>query len=180
MIFFRRTREAIGYWWLKHLLKRQKRTVRLKAIEQVQNAAILFDASSESSYHQAREFTQQLRANHTDVKTLGYINEQQQKMPYISDQTIGFITLKDFSFFFLPHSSWIKEFVETPFDALFVLTDQNCFPLKGITHLSTAHFKVGFTGIWDGAMDLTFEMPNHNPNELVQQINYYLGHIKTN
>jgi hypothetical protein len=177
--FFRRTREAIGHFWLKHLLKRQNREVRLKAIGQIKTAAIIFDASSENNYQQAREFAQHLIANQTEVKALGYIDGHKQQMPYIGDQTYCFVTLKDFSFFFLPKKPAIKELVVTPFDTLFVLTARSFFPLKAFTSLSAAHLKVGFTGIWEEAMDLTFDLPNHNSEELVKQINYYLGTIKT-
>ncbi len=179
MIFFRGTREAIGHFWLKHLLKQQKREVRLKAIGQIKTAAIIFDASSESGYQQARAFAQHMSAHQTQVKAIGYIDGHKQQMPYIGDQTYRFVTLKDFSFFFLPKTHTLKELVVTPFDALFVLTAKSFFPLKAFTSLSAAHLKVGFTGIWEEAMDLTFDLPNHSSEELAKQIIYYLGQIKT-
>ena len=178
MTFLKKPRETIGRYWLNNLLKGQHRTMKIRALDQLKTAAILFNASSERCYRQTKLFAKQLSQNQTQVKAIGYIESHKQVMPYIGDQTFVFITLNDFSFFYLPQSHQVKEFIATPFDALFILTANNYCALKTMAHLSIAHFKVGFTDIWDDAMDLTFEIPDHNSEELVKQINFYLNTIK--
>ncbi len=152
--------------------------MQIKTMDQIKTAAIVFDASSERCYRQTKLFEKQLSQNNTRVKVVGCIESRKQEMPFIGDQTSNFITLNDFSFFFLPSSHQVKELIATPFDALFMMSANNYFALKTMAHLSLAHFKVGFTAVWDDAMDLTFEIPDHNSEDLVKQINHYLSTIK--
>jgi hypothetical protein len=82
--------------------------------------------------------------------------------------------LKDFSFFFLPKSPEVIEFISAKYDALFVFSTCKDFAAAAVLKLSNAGLKIGFAGINDDALDLTFELPGYEPDKLTEQIERYL------
>ncbi|MGM0377427.1 MAG: DUF6913 domain-containing protein [Bacteroidota bacterium] len=46
-----------------------------------------------------------------------------------------------------------------------------------MVELSRASLKIGFSELWNNALDLTFEIPDFNPKELTKQIEKYLENM---
>jgi len=174
VILFKKQREKIGHWLLRNHLKNQKRNVEMKNMDAFAEAGIFFDASSEECRKTVKAFIKKLENRNIKTWSVGFFNTLEQEENFISDRKLYFSTLKDFSFFFLPESEELKEFIQRDLDALFVFSDEETFPATAVVKMSKAKLKVGFTGLFENAFDLTFEIPNHQPEQLTEQIERYL------
>lgn len=175
MIPFRKQRETIGNFLLQRQLKKQHRHVQMKKISDLKNAGIFFDADSERCLKSVKTFIKKLQSQGTEVRALGYFNIIKPEKNFISDKTLYFSTLKDFSYFFLPKSEEVIEFTSAKPDALFVFSTCKDFAPTAVLKLSKAGLKIGFAGVNDDALDLTFELPGYEPEKLIEQIERYLG-----
>ncbi len=115
-----------------------------------------------------------LRKRDVDIKALGFFDSYKPEENFISDKTVYFATLNDFSFFFLPKTDDIKDFMTNPFDVLFLFSGKYSFSVESVVKLSPASLKVGPAGGFNSAMDLTFELANYEPAKLTEQIEHYM------
>lgn len=155
-------------------LKKVSRRVEMKKISEIESAGIFFDASSKECRLAARDFMKNLKSKDKQTWSLGYFDTKKPEEDFISDRNVYYSTLKDFSFFFLPKSDEIKEFISRKVDILFVFSVNDPFPAEAVIKKSGAHLKVGITGTFNNAMDLTFEINGHEPRKLIEQIENYL------
>ncbi len=146
----------------------------MKKLSEIEKAGIFFDASSNQCRKEVKSFIKQLTAKQVKVWSLGYFDTRDPDDNFISDKSVYFATLKDFSFFFLPKTEEVKEFTDRPLDALFVFSANNSLPATSVINSSIANLKVGFAGIYGKTLDLTFEIPGHEPENLTEQIIRYL------
>lgn len=174
MILFKKQREIIGSYLLRKKVKKQQRTVQLKKIDDWKKVGIFFDISSKQNRTTVRELIKKLQAKGKQVQALGFIEAPQTEENLISDKTIYYSTLLDFSYFFLPQKEEVVSFVSDKMDVLLVFTTQYSFAAEAVVKLSKANLKVGFSGIFDNDMDITFEISEPTPEKLVEQIERYL------
>ncbi|PWE00235.1 hypothetical protein DDZ16_07230 [Marinilabilia rubra] len=146
----------------------------MKKINEIDSAGIFFDASSEECRKEAKSFIKRLKSKNIQTWSVGYFDTEKPDENFISDKNLYFSTLKDFSFFFLPKSDELKEFINRKVDILFVFSDNDAFPAKAVIKMSLAHLKVGITDTFDNVMDLTFEINGNEPKKLIEQIENYL------
>jgi hypothetical protein len=159
---------------LRKTLKKSSRSVEMKKLTDLKNVGIFFDASSEKCLKEVKAFIKELNGQNINTKAIGFFNAKEAEDNLISDRKMFFATLKDFSFFFLPKSEELKEFTQNEMDALLVYSADDCFPATATIKLSKAKLKVGLSGKFDDALDLTFELANNAPEQLTEQIKRYL------
>jgi hypothetical protein len=174
VILFRKLREKAGNWLLRKHLKKQKRNIEMKKLNKLTDVGIFFDASSEQCRKTVKAFIKKLDSQKTNARSIGFFNTLKPEEDFISDKKLYFSTLKDFSFFFLPKCEELNDFVEKDLDALFVFSAEDSFPATAVIKMSKAKLKVGFSHLFDDALDLTFEIPSHQPEQLTEQIERYL------
>ena len=174
MILFRRQREIVGRFFLKRKLKKIKRHIELKKLTDIKTAGIFFDASSEDCRKTAKSFIKKLNAQKVQTWSVGYFDTKKPEENFISDNSLYFSTLKDFSFIFLPKNVELKTFINREVDTLFIFSKNDPFPAESIIKLSLAGLKFGFTDTFDNALDLTFEINEDDPEKLIEQIERYL------
>ncbi len=168
-------KKAIGNYLLGKKLKHLVREKQFKGIHQSNTVGIIFDASSSSDNVIINKLSKELKQLGKDIKILGYVNYRDKDPRYISDASNIFISKKDFNWFNMPKESMIDDFIANQFDILIVLTNEDLFPIKYTSALSTAHFKVGRMGLWDNHFDLLMEFPAITPfEEQTSQIMHYL------
>ena len=146
----------------------------MQQLPNIRSVAIFFDASSEDCRKEAKSVIKKLSSEHIKVQALGFFNSKKPDMDFISDHNLYFATLKDFSFFFLPKSEEVKEFTNATPDMFFVYASTHTFPAQAVIELSRASLKIGFSGLWNHALDLTFEINSLNPKDLTKQVEQYL------
>ncbi|MGQ1889821.1 DUF6913 domain-containing protein [Thermophagus sp. OGC60D27] len=175
MILFKKQRETVGNFLIRKNTKKDHRIVQLKKIRDWKKVGIFFDASSNQCRKTIKEFIRKIQSEGKQVQAVGYIETKKPEENLISDKTIYYSSLLDFSFFFLPKKEEIVSFISDKPDVLLVLTTNNSFPASAIVKLSKAGLKVGFSGIFDNDLDITFELSNPTPDMLIEQIEHYLG-----
>ncbi len=146
----------------------------MKKLSEIQKVGIFFDASSEKQRKAVKAFIKELNELKITTSALGFFNTHKPEENFISDRKLYFSSLKDFSFFFLPKSEEVREFTEQSPDALFVFAAGEAFPASAVVNLSRAHLKVGYSGLFGNALDLTFEISDAAPEGLIEQIKRYL------
>jgi len=174
VILFKKLREQIGHWLLRKHLKNQKRNIEMKKVNEFKEIGIFFDASSEQCRKTVKAFIKKMEKTNINTWSIGFFNTSQQEENFISDKKLYFSTLKDFSFFFLPNGEELKEFIQKDLDALFVFSSDEAFPATSVVKMSRAKLKVGFARLFENALDLTFEIPDYEPEQLTEQIERYL------
>lgn len=174
MILFKNQREKLGRWLLRNNLKGIKRNVEMKKLNDLKNVGIFFDASSEKCRKTVKAFIKELNTLNINTVAIGFFNMPAPENNFISDKKLYFASLKDFSFFFLPKSEELKTFIQKDLDTLFVYSSDDSFPAVALVKQSKAKLKVGLSGRFDNALDLTFELPDQDPEQLTEQIKRYL------
>lgn len=146
----------------------------MKKLNELKEVGIFFDASSAQCRKTVKAFIKKMEKSDIKTHSIGFFNALQPEENFISDKKLYFSTLKDFSYFFLPDSEELKEFIQMDLNALFVFSAEESFPATSVIKMSNAKLKVGFTGLFEDALDLTFEIPDHEPEQLTEQIERYL------
>jgi hypothetical protein len=155
-------------------LEEENRKIEMQKLNEINEAGIFFDAASEQCRKTVKTFIKGLSAKNINVWSLGYFDIKDPEESFISDKFLYFSTLKDFSFFFLPKTEEVKEFIMRPVDILFVFSAKDPLPAMAVVKLSIAKLKVGIAGKFDNALDLTFEIEGEEPEKLTEQIERYL------
>jgi hypothetical protein len=174
VILLKKQREKIGRFLLKKKLEKVNRKIEMQKLNEINKAGIFFDAASEQCRKSVKTFIKGLSAKNINVWSLGYFDTKNPENSFISDKFLYFSTLKDFSFFFLPKTEEVKEFITRPVDILFVFSEKDPLPATAVVKSSVAKLKVGITGKFDNALDLTFEIEGKKPENLIEQIERYL------
>lgn len=159
---------------MRRKLRKAARSVEMKKISEIENAGIFFDASSADCRMAAKNFMKDLKSKDIQTWSLGYFDTKNPEEDFISDKNVYFSTLKDFSFFFLPKSDEVKEFISRKTGILVVFSMNDPFPAEAVVKMSCAHLKVGITNTFNNAMDLTFEINADEAGKLTDQIHRYL------
>lgn len=159
---------------LRNALKKSSRSIEMKKLSDLKNVGIFFDSSSEKCQKEVKAFIKDLNSQNINSRAIGFFNAKEAEDNLISDKKLYYATLKDFSFFFLPKSEELKEFIQNEMDALFVYSANDVFPATATIRMSKARLKVGLSGKFEDALDLTFELSDNAPEHLTEQIKRYL------
>jgi hypothetical protein len=170
-------REKIGQALLKRKLKsKPSRKIEFSGVQHMKHIGILFDATSFDNYKAVLSFDKEMRKLGAKVSILGYQHSKRPTGNYVSDLHNGFINRKDFNWYNACKSQFVSDFIVKEFDALFVISPQNYFPIHYVSLLSLAKFKVGIAGQNQSDFDLMLEIPTKTPFN--DQIHYMWKYIE--
>jgi len=110
---------------------------------EIKTAGIIFDATHLVSYDVVKNFLKVLKEKNIEVTIIGYVNSKYLIDLYLYRKGFIFLTKNDINWYGKPNISIIQPFIDKEFDILFDLTLEECFPLKYISIMSKAKFKVG-------------------------------------
>ncbi len=122
--------------------KRQPKPGKFK-FDEIKTVGILFDATSAEDYEIVKRYVLYLREHRKRVKVIGFFNTKNLPPMTYSKLEYDFFSTKDINWLGKPSSTVIKNFIDEDFDLLIDLNVHDHFPLKYISALSKAHFKVG-------------------------------------
>ena len=108
------------------------------------------------------------------VKAIGFFNTKDTPAVAYSKLEYDFFSLKDLSWNYTPNNIYVKNFIDDQFDILVDLNLNDSFPLKYISTLSKAKFKVGKNSKWNSSIfDLLLEV------ESSKDLKYFLRNLDT-
>lgn len=182
MEMFKDTRLNIGKSILRKKMARMKRTRFNGNISNAKTIGLVWDASNPEELPTLSHFYQKMAEKNINVKIIGYFPGK-----YLPDKltAIRYLTcLKkdEINITYRPVSHEASTFINTRFDILIDINFKDLFPLRYISYLSMAGFKVGIfgTGSENSPYDLMMEFDKSTDiNTYLTQAIYYLEMINS-
>ncbi|MBA4321574.1 MAG: hypothetical protein C0408_02030 [Odoribacter sp.] len=180
MEMFKNTRLNRGKAILRKKMARMKRTRFKGNIRNAKTIGLVWDASNPDDFPALSWFHQNMAEKKTDVKILGYFPGKHLPDKLTAIRYLTCLKKDDISFTFRPVSPETETFINTRFDILIDINFKDLFPLRYISYLSLAGFKVG---IFDNAnenspYDLMMEFNKSTDiNTYLTQVIFYLEMI---
>jgi hypothetical protein len=127
-------------------------------MEEAKSVGILFDATESSNFDLVKKYIVYLKDMKKRVKAIGFYNQKQTPPMAYSKLEYDFFTMKDLNWYNFPDNIYVRNFIEDEYDILLDLNLSDLFPLRYVSSLSKAKFKVGKksdrnSGIFDMMID---------------------------
>ncbi len=145
MSIFKKIKQFIGTIYIKLELKdhpRQRKPSRFN-FDAIKTVGILFDATNPEDFELVKRYVIYLREHRKKVKVIGFFSTKQIPELVYSKLEYDFFSPKELNWIGRPASVIIQNFMDEEFDLLMDLNINDHFPLKYISALSKANFKVG-------------------------------------
>jgi hypothetical protein len=181
MEILKKTRLKIGKAILSKKAARSKREILYSDFGKVKSIGIVWDASKRVEFASLSRFHQRMQEMKIDVKILGYFPGKNLPDQYTAIRYLTCIRKDEINSFYHPYSSEAKSFISKHFDILIDINFDKHFPLRYVTSLSNARFKVGLyeSETKDSPFDMMMEI--ENPVDIdgyLEQVIRYLKMIK--
>jgi len=169
--------------WLAKLLFERKlksfeRTVVVSNFKTAKKALVLYNADDKVSEEQIREFSKYVSSQNIKTTVLGYQSKKSNQVDKTVKEGHLYFDKSVVNWLGVSKSSVIKELVDVEFDLLFDFNKGDAFPLRYISSLSKAKFKISWAIAYQKKVcDLTFEIKENNIKNLIEQIKHYLPMI---
>ncbi len=166
---------------LKQRLKRIKRHKKFNNLRNAHKIAIVWDGSNIEDFKAITDFFQEMQKRNIQVDVVCYYPKNILPDEYTLIRYLTCIKQSDLSFLLFPKSDDIEEFINTPYEILIDINNNNYFPVKYVTVMSRAQFKVGSeSSAYSDNLDMTIKMTKeYDPAYYLQQVKYYLEMINT-
>ncbi|MBS0011587.1 MAG: hypothetical protein KFF49_09275 [Bacteroidales bacterium] len=154
---------------------------RFNNLHNAHKIGVVWDGSNTAGFDAVSAFYQEMQKINIQLDIVCYYPEAVLPDEYTAIRYLTCIKKTDLNYLYLPHSFDIEEFINTPYEILIDINNNNHFPLKYITVLSRAEFKVGTesSGYRD-KLDMTLAVDRKNDLAYyLQQVKYYLEMINT-
>ncbi len=182
MELFGNTRLKIANSILEKRVGKARRKVYYSNISQVKTIGIVWDASKVPDFTSLSKFFQRMHDRNIDVKIIGYYPGKELPDQYTAIRFLSCIRKNETNLFSIPVSTETDFFIRNRFDVLIDLNFEKVFPLKYITTLSSAGFKVGLfePDSGDHRFDLMIEMKKNVPvGSFLDEVVRYLEMINS-
>lgn len=153
----------------KHRLKKETEAIKRKRsffnFNYTKTAGILYEASKTEDYELVNKYVSYLKGEGIKTKTIGYFSQKEIPEFSFSKTEYSFFTKKETNWFYRPPietNDFISKFVNEEFDLLIDLNIFDHFPLKYLSSISKAKFKIGKysdenKAIYDMMMEISSE-----------------------
>jgi ABC-type sulfate transport system substrate-binding protein len=154
------------------------RKVKAKGFREAKHIGIVYPFTPEGEKI-VRDFAHYIKDERMKVDTLGYVYSKEHMDNVISELSYHYFEKKTLSWLYTPIDRKVIAFLEKEYDILIDLSIKDYFPVKYLTSLSVAHFKVGAAFTYRNSVcDLTIDISKQKDlNYLIQQLKHYLNLI---
>jgi hypothetical protein len=145
MSIIKNIKQLIGNIYIKLELKDSPRLRKPNRFNfnNIKTVGILFDATSPEDFDLVKRYIVYLKEQRKKVKAIGFFSTKQTPDMAYSKLEYDFFTTKEINWFGKPTSVIIQNFITEEYDLLIDLNIGDQFPLRYISTLSKANFKVG-------------------------------------
>jgi hypothetical protein len=182
MEMFKNIRLNRGKYILRKKMGRMKR-IRFKGnISNAKTIGLVWDATKTDDLTYLSQFYQKMAERNIDVKILGYFPGKDLPDKLTAIRYLTCLKKEDINYTYRPVSNEANSFIKTRFDILIDTCFKDIFPLRYISYLSMAGFKVGIfdNGIENSPYDLMIEFQKTTDiNNYLTQVIYYLEMINS-
>lgn len=175
------TRLSIGKLILGRRIRRVRRHKKFNNLHNAHKISIVWDGSNTEHFEAITAFYQDMHSRNIQVDIVCYYPRTVLPDQYTAIRYLNCIKRSDLNFFFIPRSEDIEEFINTPYEILIDINENNLFPVRYISSLSRAEFKVGSeSSVYRDVLDMTIKTDRKNdPAYYLDQVKYYLEMINT-
>jgi hypothetical protein len=186
MEMFTNIRLNWGKTIMRRKMSRMKRTRFKGNINNAKTIGVVWDATNPDDLTFLSQFFQKMADRNIDVKIMGYFPGKDLPDKLTAIRYLTCLKKEDINITYRPVSNEANSFIKTRFDILIDTSFKDIFPLRYISYLSMAGFKVGIfdNGIKNSPYDLMIEFNKTTDiNNYLTQVIYYLeminaGHSK--
>ena len=132
-----------GNYFLSLEMKTLKREIMFVNMLDAKTVGIVFDATESSDFELVKKYITYLKEMKKRVKAIGFYNQNAVPALAYSKLEYDFFCQKELTWHNSPNSVYVKNFIEDQYDILLDLNLDDLFPLRYISSLSKAKFKVG-------------------------------------
>lgn len=143
MSLIQNLKNIAGNYFLSGEVKALQRDRKFINIQDAKTVGIVFDATNKDDFELVKKYITYLRDLKKKVKAIGYYDQKNIPPMAYSKLEYDFFCQKDLNWHNAPTSVYVKNFIEDKYDILLDLNLKNVFPLRYISSLSKAKFKVG-------------------------------------
>lgn len=165
-----------GNYFLAHKMKSVRRNKMFLNMNDAKTIGIIFDGTDSENFELVKKYISYLKEMKKRVKAIGFFNMKNSPPMAYSKLEYDFFSMKDLSWNNVPKNIYVKNFIEEQFDILLDLNIGELFPLRYISTLSRAKFKVGRSTKWNRSVcDLMLDIPSpHNLKYFLKNLDTYL------
>lgn len=162
-------KKQLVYWLVNRKLKSIRRNKKFVNLDSAKTAGIVFNCEDRAAFEDLKKTLSQ---KHIKCTELCFIAGS-------ADNLANCISNNDFSFWGMPKSSVLTDFLNTEFDLLIDLSMSSSVQAQVIRALSRASFKAGWSDTQPDFFDLSIDVSKRRePSFLVAQLTHYLDKIK--
>lgn len=176
----KKLRLKIGQILLRKKLEKTGRKVRYSDFSKVKKIGIIWDASRVQEFTHLTSFFQKMNEKGIEVSIMAYFNGKSLPDQYTAIRYLSCLKREELNFFYLPIAGDAENFIRNRFDILIDLNFNDLLPLKYISMLSVASFKVGLYSNEDAGKNYDLMMELKKPadaGEFLDQTLLYLQMI---
>ncbi len=132
-----------GNYFLSGEVKSLHRTKMFVNMQDARSVGIVFDATQGSNFDLVKKYIVYLKEMKKRVKAIGFYDQKVLPTMAYSKLEYDFFCQKDLSWYNVPKNVYVKNFIQDDYDILLDLNLNDLFPLRYISTMSKAKFKVG-------------------------------------
>jgi hypothetical protein len=148
----------IGKRMLSNTFKSQLRLPVVCNIREAQHIGIIYNATEYVSFEIIRNLVKELTHDSVKVAVLGYVDSKKLIDNYLYRKGFDFFSKNELNWYSKPVSTVVEDFIAEPFDILINLSLEDYYPIRYITALSPASFKVGKFDANDNYLDFMIDI----------------------
>src|SRR5690606_16218387 len=173
-------KQKAGNYLFYRELQKHPRTARTISFSAARTVGILYDATVERNYETVKAYVKHLRDDFKkDVLALRYYDGKELPPMRFSKLGLDFFTQKNLNWHFKPSHPMVSKFINIDFDYLICLNIDRSIPLKYISAVTKAGFKIGrYEKSSQGLYDFMISVNgNVTLPQFIDLVNNYLKHI---
>jgi hypothetical protein len=140
---------------------------------------IIYDATRDTDYELVKNYVRGMMKDSREVVALGYVDSNEMPADRYMKLGLDFFTRKSLNWRMKPKNAIVSSFLKREFDILICLTTVPSIPIRYVTALANARFKIGRyensgTDIFDFMVKVE---PNTGLKPLIEQVDHYMKMI---
>lgn len=152
-------RKSLGNYVLRKKISKAKREVQVFNLETAKSIGVLYPYTLGQNEEVIKKMIDFLESFNTEVQSIAMVSLKNATDLPVSSNNNFYFSKKEINFYKIPTSKEVHDFIDKEFDILIDCNLENLFPLRYISSLSKAKFKVGpSSGYRDQVCDMTISM----------------------
>jgi hypothetical protein len=175
-----RLRHNLSRYLMNRELRGLRRNGEVVSYTKAATVGILYDATNEKDYELIKEYVRAMRAQSKDVVALGYYDSKELPNMRFMKLGLDFFTRKALNWKMKPANPIVNNFINKSFDILICLNLGQNIPLRYVSALTKARFKIGkYEAGIPNIYDLEIKIDGQvTLRQMIEQVNHYLNLIR--